>query len=46
MRALRETMRDIGASRAWIVDQGRGIERLDAAIARAGFADIVEGVPE
>ncbi|MBI2315776.1 MAG: ATP-binding protein [Betaproteobacteria bacterium] len=46
LRVLREAMRDIGASRAWIVDQGRGIERLDEAIARAGFTDIVEGVPE
>lgn len=45
LRVLREAMADIGAPRAWLVDQGRGIERLDAGIARAGFGEIIEGVP-
>ena len=45
LRVLREAMRDIGASRAWIVDQGSGVERVDRTIARAGFGDVVEGVP-
>jgi predicted AAA+ superfamily ATPase len=46
VRALREALGDIGAGRGWIVDQGRGIERLDRAIARAGFAEVARGVPE
>jgi predicted AAA+ superfamily ATPase len=46
LRVLREAAADIGAARAWIVDQGEGIARLDASIARAGFGDVVEGVPE
>ena len=37
VRTLREALADIGAARGWIVDQGSGIERLDTAIARAGF---------
>jgi predicted AAA+ superfamily ATPase len=45
LRVLREAMRDIGASRAWIVDQGSGVERVDHGVARAGFAEVVEGVP-
>lgn len=46
VRALREALADIDAERAWIVDQGKGIERLDNAIARAGFAELLGGVPE
>jgi len=46
VRALREALDDIGAARGWIVDQGRGIDRLDSAIARAGFAEVMRGVPE
>ena len=45
LRVLREAMTDIGAARGWIVDQGTGIERLDRAIARAGFGEVIEGVP-
>lgn len=45
LRALHEAMADIGASRAWIIDQGSGIERLDAGIARAGFGEVVDGTP-
>ena len=45
VRALREALADIGAARGWIVDQGSGIERLDAAIARAGFAEVAGGTP-
>lgn len=45
IRVLREALADIGAARCWIVDQGRGIERLDEAIARAGFEDVIDGGP-
>lgn len=45
LRVLREAMKDIGARQGWLVDQGRGIDRLDDAIARAGFSEIIEGVP-
>jgi predicted AAA+ superfamily ATPase len=46
VRALREALHDIDAHRAWIVDQAEGIDRLDSAIARAGFAEVIQGVPE
>jgi predicted AAA+ superfamily ATPase len=45
VRVMREALADIGAERGWIVDQGRGIERLDRAIARGGFQDLIAGVP-
>lgn len=45
VRSLREAMQDVAVEQAWIVDQGRGIERLDTAIARAGFETLIEGVP-
>ena len=45
LRVLREALADIGAVRAWIVDQGRGIETLEAGIARAGFGEVIEGTP-
>lgn len=45
VRVLREALADIGAARAWIVDQGRGVESLGAAIARAGFEEVIGGVP-
>ena len=45
VRALREALADIGAERGWIVDQGNGIEPLDANIARAGFAEVTGGTP-
>jgi predicted AAA+ superfamily ATPase len=45
IRVLRETMADIEAGHGWLVDQGDGIERLDDAIARAGFPDVMQGVP-
>jgi len=46
VRTLREALPDIDASRAWIVDQASGIERLADNIARGGFQDLLEGVPE
>lgn len=46
VRALRDALQDLDAARAWIVDQGKGIERLDAAIARAGFEAVIQGVPQ
>jgi hypothetical protein len=45
IRTLREAMPDVQAERAWIVDQAAGIERVDALIARAGFGEVVQGVP-
>jgi predicted AAA+ superfamily ATPase len=45
IRVLREAMIDVDAKHGWLVDQGHGIERLDSAIARAGFPDVMQGVP-
>lgn len=45
VRVLRDALADIDAAHGWIVDQGRGVERLDDAIARAGFEDVMHGVP-
>jgi hypothetical protein len=45
IRRMREALADLDAARGWIVDQGSGIERLDAAIARGGFEELIEGVP-
>lgn len=43
--SLRASLPDIDVSRAWIVDQARGIELLEPAIARAGFEAIIDGTP-
>jgi len=45
VRTLREALPDIGASRAWIVDQSAGIDLVGDGIARAGFGQLVSGVP-
>ena len=45
LRSLRESLPDIEANRAWIVDQAPGIAQLGPRIARAGFAEIIEGTP-
>lgn len=45
LRALRDTLPDIEARRAWIVDQAAGIAQLGQQIARAGFAEVVSGTP-
>jgi predicted AAA+ superfamily ATPase len=45
VRTLREAMPDVGASRAWIVDQAAGVERIGERIARAGFEALIQGVP-
>lgn len=45
LRTLRIALPDADAGRAWIVDQTEGIERLGPEIARAGFADVIHGVP-
>lgn len=45
LRTLHAAIPDTGAGRAWIVDQTEGIERLGAEIARAGFGDVIHGVP-
>ena len=36
---------DIGASRAWIVDQSDSIAGLGPQIARAGFEEVQDGTP-
>ncbi len=45
VRVLRESLPDVDAARAWIVDQAAGIERIGERIARAGFAELIGGVP-
>lgn len=45
LRVLRDTLPDIEARRAWIVDQAAGIAQLGPQIARAGFAEVVCGTP-
>jgi uncharacterized protein len=45
VRVLREAMPDVGATRAWIIDQAPGVERVGAHIARAGFAQVLRGSP-
>ena len=45
LRALRDSLPDIGADRAWIVDQADGIAGLGPQIARAGFAEVQGGTP-
>lgn len=45
LRTLREAMPDVDASRAWVIDQAPGIERLSEGIARAGFAEQIDGTP-
>ena len=45
IRTLREAMNDIDARRAWIVDQAAGISPISDRIARAGFAEVIDGAP-
>ncbi len=45
VRTLAEAMTDAGAARAWIVDQGSGIEALAPRIARTGFDAVRTGTP-
>lgn len=45
LRVLRDTLSDIEARRAWIVDQAAGIAQLGPRIARAGFPEVVSGTP-
>ena len=45
LRALRDTLPDTDARRAWIVDQAPGITLLGPQIARAGFEEVVCGTP-
>jgi predicted AAA+ superfamily ATPase len=45
IRTLRDAMPDVQAARAWIVDQSPGIERLGQGMARAGFFEVLSGVP-
>jgi len=45
VRALREALPDVGAQRAWIVDQAPGTELLAPGIARIGFAEASSGTP-
>ena len=45
VRTLREAMPDVQANRAWIVDQAAGVELIGERIARAGFAQVLQGTP-
>ncbi|MBE7419879.1 MAG: ATP-binding protein [Ideonella sp.] len=45
VRTLREALPDVDAARAWIVDQAPGVQAVGARIARAGFAEVVQGAP-
>jgi predicted AAA+ superfamily ATPase len=45
VRALRDALPDIGAKRAWVVDQAPGIDSLGPNIARAGFQEVSTGTP-
>ncbi|HVC10318.1 MAG TPA: ATP-binding protein [Burkholderiales bacterium] len=45
LRVLREALPDVGAQRAWIVDQAPGTELLAPGIARIGFAEASAGTP-
>jgi predicted AAA+ superfamily ATPase len=45
VRSLREAMPDVGAKRAWIVDQAPGTELLASGIARIGFDKTSTGTP-
>lgn len=45
LRSLRACLPDIGADRAWFVDQADGIAGLGSRIARAGFNEVVDGTP-
>jgi uncharacterized protein len=42
---LGDALPDIGVQRAWVVDQVPGIEALSTTVARAGFDEVVTGVP-
>ncbi len=45
LRALCDSLADIGANRAWVVDQADGIAGLGPQIARAGFEEVQAGTP-
>ncbi|MEW6689598.1 MAG: ATP-binding protein [Pseudomonadota bacterium] len=45
LRSLRESIPDVEADRAWIVDQAAGIELLAPGIARTGFERALAGTP-
>jgi predicted AAA+ superfamily ATPase len=45
VRSLRHALTDLGAERAWIVDQGSGVTPLGPQIARGGFEELAQGTP-
>ncbi len=45
LRVLREALPDVGAQRAWIVDQAPGTELFAPGIARIGFGEAGAGTP-
>jgi predicted AAA+ superfamily ATPase len=45
VRSLEDALADLAAERGWIVDQAAGIDRLGDRVARAGFADVIDGTP-
>jgi hypothetical protein len=44
-RALAQSMRDVGARVAWIVDQGEGVEALAPGIERRGVEHVISWLP-
>lgn len=45
-RSLAEALPDVGAPAGWIVDQGEGVEALNAGVRRRGFAGDVHWLPQ
>ncbi|MCI0347695.1 MAG: DUF4143 domain-containing protein, partial [Chloroflexi bacterium] len=45
VRALAESMTDVGARAAWIVDQSAGVEPVGAGVERRGVAEALEWLP-
>ena len=45
VRALEQSMEDVGARAAWIVDRGEGIEVLAPRIERRGIEQVMAWLP-
>jgi hypothetical protein len=45
LRALTQSMQDVGAARAWIIGQASGVEMVARGIERRGVTDVLEWLP-
>jgi len=45
LRTLAQSMKDIGATRAWVISQAPGVEALARGIERRGVTDMIEWLP-